>query len=139
MRIFSILACLFCLSLTACVGSSPDNTLDPAPTSGQAKVQSETQKDKIEIPLGMSASQVLKILGAADSTEIAEGGREIWRYSGKKAAYVYASKSDGVQALVIGNYIREPQASDPGQVVLLTVVFDSAKKASNFNFAIMAF
>ena len=117
------------------MGSSPDNTLDPAPKSGQAEVQQE----KIEIPLGMPASQVIKILGTVDSAEAIEGGREIWRYSGKKATYVYASKSDRVQALVIGNYIREPQAGSPGQTVLLTVVFDSAKKVSDFNFAIMSF
>ena len=135
MRIFSILVCFFCLSLTACMGSSPDKPLDPASSSAQVEVQ----KDKIEIPLGMSVSQVLKLLGTADSTESIGGGHEIWRYSSKKAAYVYASKDSGIQALVVGNYIREPQLDSPGQAILLSVVFDSAKKVANFNFAIMGF
>ena len=135
MRIFSLIACLCCLMLTACVGSSSDKTLDPTPPSEQT----EAVKDKAEIPLGAPVAHVLKILGPADTTDSAEGGREIWRYSGKKAEYVYVSKSSGVQALVLGSYIREPEAASPGQTLLLTIVFDSAKKVADFNFALMSF
>ncbi|MCC8193679.1 MAG: hypothetical protein LIP28_03425 [Deltaproteobacteria bacterium] len=136
MRIFPIIACTCCLLLAACNGSSPEGTLDPVPPSER---QTPVHSDKIEIPLGSPVSRVLDALGPADSTETWEGGREVWRYSRKKADYVYASKSGGGQTLVIGKYVREPQPESPGQPLLLTIVFDPAKKVVDFNFSLMGF
>lgn len=135
MRIFQILACACVFLLPACTGSSSDGTLDPTPAPEQTIVEA----NKIELPVGSPVARVLKALGPADATEHASGGREIWRYSHKRAEYVYASKAGGIETLVIGKYIADPQAESPGQSLLLTIVFDPAKKVADFNFALMAY
>lgn len=134
MRILPILACACVLLLPACTGSS-EGTLDPTPAPEQTIVQA----DKIELPVGSPVARVLKTLGPADATEQAAGGREIWRYSHKRAEYVYASKAGGVETLVIGKYVADPQPESPGQTLLLTIVLDPAKKITDFNFALMGY
>ena len=135
MRIFLVITCLCCLLLGACTEPSPTGTLDPTPSSEQTA----TQKDRIEIPIGTPLSHVLKTLGTADTIEAADNGREIWRYSGKKAEYAYFSKNTGTQTLIIGNYLNDPHPGAPGQTLLLTIVFDAAKKVADFNVALMTF
>ena len=136
MRIFPILTCACFLLLAACTGSSSNGTLDPEASATDSQT---VQQEKIIIPKGATASRVLSLLGPADSTDMADNGREMWRYTHKRAEYVYVSNSGAVQTLVIGNYNPSPNPGDPGQTMLLTIVFDAAKKVADFNFALMAF
>ena len=136
MRIFMILACACVLLLPACSGSSADGTLDP---TSQETGQPAARQAKIEIPIGSPVARVLRALGPADATDAASGGREIWRYNQKKAEYVYSSKTSGTDTLIIGNYDPNPQPESPGQPLLLTIVFDPAKKVADFSFALMSF
>ncbi len=136
MRIFPILLCVCFLMLTACSSSSSNGTLDPEPSVSDSQT---VTREKIEIPKGASVSRVLDLLGPADATDAAGNGREIWRYIYKRAEYIYVSNSSAVQTLVIGNYNPSPVSGDPGQTLLLTIVFDSGKKVSDFNFALKAF
>lgn len=137
MRIFPILVCACFLMLPGCFGSSSTGTAD-APSADEGS-QTVTRQGKIEIPVGTPVARVLKTLGPADSTDTTDDGREIWRYSHKRAEYVYASNSGNVQTLILGGYIADPQPESPGQALLLTVVFDRAKKVADFNFALMAY
>ncbi|MDL2209929.1 hypothetical protein LJC26_03900 [Desulfovibrio sp. OttesenSCG-928-O18] len=133
MRIFSLFAVLCCFFLAACTGSSDSGSLDVEKADSK---QIASAPDKIEIPVGAPASRVLQLLGQADSITAGANGREIWRYSGKRAGYVYSSNSNNVQMLIIGNYSR---GGADGVPLLLTIVFDPAKKVVDFNFAQMAF
>jgi hypothetical protein len=135
MRIFPILACACLLSLPACSGPSSGGAPDIAPAPGQTLARA----DKIELAVGSPAALVLKALGPADATEPAGGGRELWRYTGKRVEYVYASKNGGAATLVIGGYVADPQAESPGQSLLLTIVLDGARNVADFNFALMAY
>lgn len=133
MRVFPLLICAGVLMLPACLGSSSEDTLEnPAAPAEVTPVK----QGKVSIPLGMSSAQVLKELGPADSAEALGDGREMWRYSGKKAGYVYVSK-EPVQTLIIGEYSADTGPDVPGQRLLLTVVIDRSKKVSDFNFALM--
>lgn len=140
MRILSIFSIVCCLFLVACSGSSTTSTLDVDKADSK---QIDRFSNKIEIPVGMKDAQVLQLLGPADSTDADDSGRHIWRYSGKNAEYVYVSNRDNEQTLVIGNYIAEPSfepgKESPGLPLLMTIVFDPAKKVVNFNFSQMAF
>lgn len=144
MRTLSIFSSAFvlgcCLSLAACSGSSTSSTLDVDKVdSGQTSAFSK----KIEIPEGMKDVEALQLLGPADSMETDGSGRQIWRYSGKRAEYVYVSNRDNGHTLVIGNYIAnpvyEPGKESGGLPLFLTIVFDPTKKVVNFNFSQMAF
>ena len=141
MRIVPIFVCICALMLplvlTGCFGSS--TSADPEAGSSGGSQQTVAVQDKTEIPIGAPVSRVVKDLGPADSTDVTDDGREIWRYSGKRAEYVYASNSGNVQTLVIGRYIADPQPESPGQGLLLTIVFDNAKKVADFNFALMRY
>jgi len=123
--------------LAGCFGSS--TSADPEAESSGISRQAAAIQEKTEIPIGSPASRVIKALGPADSTDTTDDGREIWRYSGKRAEYVYASNSGNVQTLVIGRYIADPQPESPGQGLLLTIVFDKAKKVADFNFALLRY
>ena len=138
MRIFPILVCACFLTLTGCIGSSTNGTLD-APSSGAETQTAATQQGKIEIPVGAPASRVLRDLGPADATDMTDNGREMWRYTYKRAEYVYVSNTGSVQTLVLGKYIADPAPESPGHSLLLTIVFDQAKKVADFNFAIMPY
>lgn len=120
-----------------CLGSSTSTGAE-AESSGSSQ-QTIAVQDKTEIPIGAPASRVVKDLGPPDSTDATDDGREIWRYSGKLAEYVYASNAGNVQTLVIGRYIADPQPESPGQGLLLTIVFDRAKKVADFNFALLRY
>lgn len=123
--------------LAGCVGSSA--SADPEAGSSDDSHQAAAVQDKTEIPIGAPVSRVIKALGPADSTDVTDDGREIWRYSGKRAEYVYASNSGNVQTLIIGRYIADPQPESPGQGLLLTILFDKAKKVADFNFALLRY
>lgn len=141
MRIYPLFVCACALVLAGCMGSSaPETARDPA--SGQAvesTAQAATLREKLEIPIGAPVSRVLRDLGPADSTDMTDDGREIWRYIYKRAEYIYVSNAGNVQTLVVGGYIADPQPESPGQTLLLTVVLDPAKKVADFNFALMAY
>lgn len=121
--------------LPACVGGSSEDTLNPEPV----ETRTVANQDKVEIPVGMPSAQVLKLLGPADATESAGNGREIWRYSQKRAEYAYFSNSGNAHMLVLGKYIANPTPDSPGLPLMLTIVIDPAKKVSDFNFAQMAY
>lgn len=135
MRIFALLPVFCCLLLAAC-GGSETATLDADKADSK---QVAEQQDQIEIPIGTAASRVVQLLGPADSTENLADGRQLWRYSQKRAAFVYTSNSGNVYTLIIGKYIREPGAKSPGLPLMLTLVFDSARKVADFNFAQLTF
>lgn len=137
MRIFPIFVCACFLMLSACTGSSSEGTLDDP--ASQATEQASTQQNKIEIPIGSPVSRVLSALGSADSTDVTDNGREMWRYSHKRAGYVYTSNAGAVQTLVIGNYIAEPTPESPGNTLLLTIIFDPAKKVADYNFTLLSY
>ena len=117
------------------MGGSGEDTLDPTPAESRTAVS----KDKIEIPMGMPSARVIQLLGPAGSTESAGNGREIWRYTHKRAEYAYVSNSGNVQTLILGKYIADPTPESPGQSLMLTIVLDPAKKVADFNFAQLAY
>ena len=137
MRIVPILVCVCALMLAGCFGSS--TSADPEAGSPDDTLQNVAVQDKTEIPIGAPVSRVIRDLGPADSTDVTDDGREIWRYSGKRAEYVYASNSGNVQTLIIGRYVADPQPESPGQALLLSIVFDKAKKVADFNFALLRY
>ena len=133
MRIFSIFSILCCLFLAACTAGSDTNTLDPDKADTK---QTATLPGQIDIPVGTPAARVAQFLGPADSTDSSDQGRQIWRYVNKRAEYVYFSNTGNVQTLVLGKYSRE---GGEGLPLLLTLVFDSAGKLIDFNFAQLGF
>lgn len=137
MRILPIFVCACFLMLSACTGSSSEGTLDDPASQGAE--QASARQDKIEIPIGAPVARVIDALGPADSTDVTDNGREMWRYSYKRAGYVYTSNAGGVQTLVIGNYIAQPAAESPGNTLLLTIVFDPAKKVADYNFTLLSY
>lgn len=134
MRILSLLAVFGCLFLAACAGSSGSAPPDPDKADSR---EIAAAPGEIEIPLGAPASRVLQLLGPAEDVKPGPEGREIWRYSGKRADYVYASNSNHVQTLVIGEYSHG--GGSGGLPLLLTIIFDPTKKVADFNFAQVAF
>lgn len=136
MRILAVFSAFCCLFLAACTSGSDTNTLDPDKADSSQNTEAASQ---IEIPIGMAASRVLQLLGPADATDTDDSGRQMWRYSGKLAEYVYVSNSDGAHTLVIGKYIRNPSEKSFGLPLMLTLVFDQGRKVVNFNFAQIAF
>jgi len=134
MRILSLSAVFCCLFLAACAGSSDSGSPDMEKADSK---QIAAAPDKIEIPVGAPASRVLQLLGPAEDIEAGPNGREIWRYTGKRAGYVYSSNSNNVQTLIIGDYSRD--GTSGGLSLLLTIVIDPAKKVVDFNFTQLAF
>lgn len=134
MRILLFSAMFCCLVLSACTGASTSGSpaLDTADSRDLATVPGI-----IEIPTGIPASRVLQLLGPADRTETLPDGRQMWRYTDKRADYVYTSNSGNVHTLIIGGYKAEGQ--EGGVPLLLTVVLDPAKKVTDFNVAQMNF
>ena len=137
MRILSLLTVLCCLSLAACTGSSDAGSPDVNKTDKADSKEIAAAADKIEIPVGAPASRVIQLLGPAEDIEAGANGREIWRYTGKRASYVYSSNSNNVQTLILGDYSRD--GSSGGMALLLTIVIDPAKKVVDFNFTQAAF
>lgn len=135
MRIVPILLCCCALLLPACVGGSSEGTLTPEP----GESQTIAAQDKVEIPMGTPSAKVLRLLGPASSTEAGSNGREIWRYTHKRAEYAYVSNSGNVHTLILGKYIADPTQDSPGQSLMLTIVLDPAKKVADFNFAQLAY
>lgn len=137
MRVRTFAAFLFCLTLTACMGGGSDTQTLDTPAPGPAA--SAPSAAQIEIPVGTAEARVLQLLGPADAVEAGENGRVLWRYSGKRAEYVYVSNATNVPVLMIGKYIRQPDAKSGGLPLVLTLVFDPARKVIDFNFAQIGF
>lgn len=135
--LFFLIGC--CLFLAACSSSSATSTLDQ--DRADSSQITETPKT-IEIHIGMKDTAVLQLLGPADTVETGADGRSVWRYSGKRAEYVYVSNRDNGQTLVIGDYAAGssggPGGYPSGLPLLMTFVFDPSKKVENFNFAQIA-
>jgi hypothetical protein len=140
MRILTIFSIICCVFLAACSEYSTTSTLDVDKADSK---QAAEFAGKIEIPVGMKDAQVLQLLGPADSSDTEESGHHIWRYSGKRAEYVYVSNKENGQTLIIGNYIAapsyEPGKESGGLPLLMTIIFDPSKKVVNFTFAQMVF
>lgn len=135
MRVFSVFSLLCCIFLTACVGGSSETAaLNADPQSSEGVVEAQAL---ITIPIGATEAEVTQLLGPADSVADADGGRRLWRYAGKRAKYVYASKANNAHALVIGEYSTD--SASQGLPLMLTLVFTSAGKVVDFNFAQIAF
>lgn len=124
--------------LAACTGGSETATLDPASTSASGSERTEpSTSGEVQLALGTPSAQVISLLGPADSTAPMDGGRQMWRYTGKRAKYIYVSNADNKQTLIIGNYSRD--GSGAGLPLLLTVVLDPAGKVADFNFSQISF
>lgn len=136
MRVHIFVVLLSCFAVTACMGGGSDTqTLDtPA-----AQTDSAAAMDKVEIPVGTPESRVLQLLGPADAVENGGDGRTLWRYTGKRSEYVYVSNATNVPVLIIGKYERAPDEKSMGLPLMLTLVFDPARKIIDFNFAQIAF
>ena len=137
MRTLSIPALFCCLLLAACGGA----TGGASPELDKADSRQVTElPGAIEIPVGLPVNHLLQLLGAADNTERADAGRELWRYFGKRAAFVYVANRNNTQTLVIGGYLASPASTAPAGLPLqLTIVIDAAKKVANFSFAQLTF
>ncbi|CAK7022645.1 MAG: hypothetical protein DELT_02475 [Desulfovibrio sp.] len=140
MRIFSVLAIVCCFFLAACTGSSDTDTLDVDKADSK---QVAALADTTVISVGMTDSHVLQLLGPADTTDADGEGGQFWRYYGKRAEYVYASNQDGTPSMIIGEYNANP-VIEPGQMptglpLIMTILFDPAKKVVNFTFSQIAF
>ncbi len=142
MRICPLLFILMCaFSLTACMGGSDTDTLDPAPASSasQAPQAAQAQQAQIEIAVGMPATKVSQLLGAADSIDKDSKGREVWFYERKRAQFVYASNARNVQALVIGGYSGGGDGPANSLPLNLRITFDGSRKVIDFAFNQMGF
>lgn len=138
MRVPLLAALLSCFALTACMGGGADTQTLDAPDAAQtapAQTASAATVDKIEIPVGTPEARVLQLLGPADAVESGGDGRTLWRYTGKRTEYVYVSNATNVPVLIIGKYEREPNEKSLGLPLMLTLVFDPARKIVDFNFA----
>lgn len=134
MHFFKTFLIVCCLMLAACTGGSETATLDPDKADSReiAAVTGETR-----LALGAPSAQVVSLLGPADSTAAMDNGRQMWRYTGKRAKYIYVSNADNVQTLIIGEYSRD--GSGAGLPLLLTVILDPAGKVADFNFSQLNF
>lgn len=127
----AIIAC--CLVLAACAGGSETATLEPDKADSR---QVAAMADQIAIPVGAPSATVISLLGPADSTMALDDGRQMWRYSGKSAEYIYVSNADNRHTLIIGKYNRNGGSGLP---LLLSVMFDPAGKVVDFNFSQLKF
>ena len=134
MRFISIFSVACCLTLAACTGGSNTATLTPDKADSR---EVATLPDETRLALGLSPAQVISLLGPADNISPADDGRQMWRYIGKRAKYVYVSNADNKQTLVIGEYSQD--GSGAGLDLLLTVVMNAAGKVVDFNFSQIAF
>ena len=132
-RFFTTFIITCCFFLTACTGGSDTATLDPGKADTVQPAQTGAVSDEIRLAVGTPSAAVISLLGPADNAETMDNGRQMWRYSGKSAEYIYFSNADNVQTLVIGKYSRT--GTGPGLPFLLTVVLDPAGKVIDFNFS----
>lgn len=130
MRTLSMLAVVCCFFMTGCFGGADSGAKEIENDAPQATSE---KQDAIEIPVGASASRVAQLLGPADEATVLEDGRQLWRYANKRVEYIYVSNPGNGHVLVIGGYSR---GNTP---LLLTIVLDSAKKVTDFNFVNMTF
>ncbi|GHV53798.1 hypothetical protein FACS1894206_05220 [Deltaproteobacteria bacterium] len=136
MRIVTLFS-FFCLLLVGCVGGT-GGAAKPSPVEADKADSQEIAaiSGTIEISIGMHKNRVLALLGTATDISKDEKEREVWRYNGKRAEFVYASNRNNVQTLVIGGYMPSPTLEERGGMpLLLRIVLDPAHNVADFNFS----
>ncbi len=120
-----LLALLFCLS--GCeTGSTDAASSSETPPAAQSGTHSPAQ---IEIRVGMTMSQVLQLLGAADKIQADPRAGEIWSYNGKRANFAYAANKEGGEVLIIDGY-----SAQSGVPLFMTIKFDKGRKVTDFTY-----
>lgn len=115
------------LALTGCQTTGAD--VSATEGSGQPAAQRPAQSAALEVGIGMPASQVTQIMGAADSIGQDAQGRETWTYSKRGANYVYSADRDGRRVMIIDGYGAANSA-----LTYIVITFDPGKRVVDFTY-----
>ncbi len=93
-----------------------------------------------EIRIGMTAADVIAVLGAPNIVTTEERRRETWVYDKMASERVYSASTGGVNVLFLGGATSQAGASQTTQRTLTVIVkFDEAGKVRDFSYRSSSF